>query len=886
MEFAVVGAAVALPGVADVDLMRADLLAGTTHFDSITRSQALATGLAAAEIDEQSYVPTAAVLADADRFDREYFAMTAAEAAWTDPQQRLLLTLSHDAVESSGIATDTARFGVYATVSSSTYLWGRVPEAERTSPARVDYRSLLGNDRDFAASRIAYKLGCTGPAVTIQSACSSSLVALHQACLGLAYGDADVAVVAAASLKFPQEQGYIYEEGGILSPTGRSRPFDAGANGTIRGSGGGAVLLRRLDDALDHGDNILAVVAGTAVNNDGARRMSFSAPAVGGQQDVLAQAVRRAGISADQVGYIEAHGTGTPIGDPIEFRALSRVYAGSAGDRPRYLGAAKANYGHLDVAAGLVGLLKTILVLQERTVFPHPSFTEPNPAVPLEKSGFDIATEPVAVPDLEYAAVSSFGMGGTNGHVVLRRAPHRVVSVKSDVALEITISNRHAEGLSDYRRRLARYLRTRPEIGVHDLATTLDRRTRHEHTWTATVASTAEFADALERDDALEQPSGPVARPEGQTIWLPPSPLGGEVCALPLLVGDRAEAPARREVREIDVHALFLDLVAAELGIEAEPDTDFFAAGGESMALVALVGKLTDIAGFHADFDALDGVVRVGEMAAVLAGQANRSPSAERDLMLFGQGRPEIYLYPPSGGTTFCYAALQRDLPGTTLAAFRAVRSATTVEQIAESCVRTLRHHQALGPDLVIGGYSFGGNVAFEIARRLEQLEHIPPRRIVLFDSFAPHAFGAAGAASGDLADEVERMLSAAEADLPGYRSDTDLDAAGESVRSAFGEIWAANNRALVNYRPEHRISVPITLIRANTRLSAERSRALGIEVDRAAEWERWTSGRVEILDVPGDHYTMFTDPAHRSVAAAELASVLRVVRTGSRTTA
>ncbi|MEV0355065.1 beta-ketoacyl synthase N-terminal-like domain-containing protein [Nocardia sp. NPDC050697] len=860
--FAIVGAALALPGVADLDRFRADLLAGATHFGPVPRVRA--------DADE---VPVASVLPEAELFDREFFGLTASEARWTDPQQRLLLRLAHEAMESTGIARSGARIGVYATASASTWLHGRVPAPE-PGPARVDYRALLGNDRDFLASRIAYRLGCTGPALTVQSACSSSLVALHQACLGLAFGDADTAIVGAASLAFPQGQGYLHEAGGILSATGRSRPFDAAADGTVRGSGGGVVVVRRLADARADGDAVLAVIAGSAINNDGARRMAYSAPAVGGQQDVLAAALDRAGITPGALGYLETHGTGTPLGDPIEFRALSRAYADPAGRRC-YLGAAKAGYGHLDVAAGMVGLLKAMLVLRERTIFPQPAFTAPNPAIPLADSRFAFATEPVPVPDLEYAAVSSFGMGGTNGHVVLRRAEARAPGPAEGGPVPVVVSARSADGLREYRQRLAEYLRANPEPAVRDIAVTLDRRVRHEHVWTGSAGSATELAELL----ALEPVGSTAARFEvesdvGQRIWLPPSPLIPERHSLPLLA---APAPARED----DAHALFVRLAVAELGGGADEDTDFFAAGGESMMLVALAGTLTDSIGFRVDFDALDGVSRIGDLAAILAGQARAQGRAtgrhrddapgDPDLLVLGAGEPQIYLYPPAGGTNFGYAALQRAAPRLTLAAFRAVRGAHTVEEIAAACVRTLRARGAVTPELVLGGYSFGGNVAFEMARQLEG-DGMPPARLVLIDSFPPQAFGAEPVQPEALSREVGAIARTAAAELPG------ADPAG--LLAAFESLWLANTSALRAYRPAAPVSVPITVLRAEIPLPAWRARAVGIDPAAGTDWSRWTRAAVQTVDTPGDHYTVFTEPPCRAAAAELLERALHTRRT------
>ena len=323
MEFAIIGVAIRLPGVGDIDEFHTSLLAGRSGLREVSPEDSLRNGVTEAEIANPRYVPVASPVECAELFDREFFGMTAGEAASIDPQHRLLLTLAHEALESSGLDRAAQRIGIYTSTTLSAHYLQR---SETDGSLAISYKSMLGNDKDFCSARIAYKLGLTGPAIAVQSACSSSLVAVHQACGALAFGDADAAIVGGVSVSIPQLRGYLYQEGGVLSPTGQCRPFDSASNGTLKGNGGGAVVLRRLDDAIADGDPILGVISGSAVNNDGRDRMGFTAPSVRGQQQVIGAALERAGIDATDVRYIETHGTGTQLGDPIEFRALASVY--------------------------------------------------------------------------------------------------------------------------------------------------------------------------------------------------------------------------------------------------------------------------------------------------------------------------------------------------------------------------------------------------------------------------------------------------------------------------------------------------------------------------------------------------------------------------------
>ncbi|MGC0366680.1 phthiocerol/phenolphthiocerol synthesis type-I polyketide synthase E [Rhodococcus sp. 27YEA15] len=875
-EFAIVGVALALPGVGDLDQFRADLRSGAIHFETLTPEQSARSGLSAAEIGRSDYVPVASPLPDAEYFDREFFRMTPAQARTADPQQRLLISLTHDAIESSGIDVTTKRFGSYLSSSVSTYPSGS--QLPRADAARLDYQALFGQDRDFLSSTVAYKFGFTGPALTIQSACSSSLVSLHQACAGLMYGDVDVAVVGAASLAFPQVQGYLYTDGGVFSPTGESRPFDSRSNGTVRGSGGCVVLVRKLADAVADGDNVLGVVVASAINNDGPNRMGYSAPSVQGQVDVLGQALSRAGISPDVVGYVEAHGTGTALGDPIEFRALSTAYADRGSRSSRcYLGSAKANYGHLDVAAGMVGLVKAMLVLDSGEVFPQPGYIEPNPSLELDSSSFQITESLVTPPGLEYAAVSSFGMGGTNSHVILRRPARRDrdTPVHVEEPVTVTLTARSTQTLARYRHRLASYLGDHGDLGLHDVVTTLRTRTRHAHVWNTRVSSVEELVASLGNDESnLYTAESEI---EGSRIWLPPVPLDRVPCSSPVAAPrPPATEPSRPGVAH-SVGDVFLQLVRDELGPDIEGSTDFFDAGGESITLVSLVGKLTDMTGSAVDFDRLDGASTVGEMAAALSGQFGTGDSTPSPAITFGSGRPRIHLCPPAGGTNFCYAALSRVLPRMPMSAFRASKSAT-VEEIAAECIETMRASGELDGRPVLGGYSFGGTVAFEIARQLEESAGAAPRAVIMIDSFAPHSFVGEREDVDRMADGVEKLWTTATAGGDGVGGVGGLDgveAAGSGVLRSFRSLWMSNTEALAGYSPSGRIRAPIKLIRAQRPFDESWADALGMDMVKAAQWQDYTDSTVEVVEAPGDHYSLFTDPKSLDVVAAEFSRFL-----------
>jgi acyl transferase domain-containing protein len=370
------------------------------------------------------------VLAGYDQFDGQLFGYSPHDSVLMDPQQRILLECAWSALEHAGyppIAEDGNRIGVHVGTGMNVYLLDLLWPDTRAVQRAGGLQTLISSEKDYAATRIAYKLNLQGPAFTVQTACSTSLVAVHLAVQSLLTYDADMALAGGASVAPPTRRGYLSQQGGIFSPDGRCRVFDKDANGTVGADGAGIVVLKRLEDALRDGDTVHAVILGSATNNDGARKAGFTAPGPEGQAAAINSALSVAGVDPDTIGYVETHGTGTALGDPIEVSALREVFGSDRGDRPGCsLGALKSVMGHLDTAAGVAGLIKTVLALQHRTIPPVARFSEPNPALELEKTVFSVPTAATDWPEIDgtrRAGVSSFGIGGTNAHVVLEEAP-------------------------------------------------------------------------------------------------------------------------------------------------------------------------------------------------------------------------------------------------------------------------------------------------------------------------------------------------------------------------------------------------------------------------------------------------------------------------------
>jgi acyl transferase domain-containing protein/acyl carrier protein len=427
-EVAIVGMAGRFPGAADVDELWRNLRGGVESVAALSNEELLAAGTDPALLVNPRYVKARGLLAGAELFDAPFFGLSPREAAITDPQQRVLLETAWEALEQAGVDPDTfpGRIGVYAGAIFSTYLITSL--LPRAASPDESWQMVLANDKDTLATRISYKLNLRGPSLSVQTACSTALVAVHMARQSLLDYECDLALAGGVSVRSPQASGYLYQEEGILSPDGHCRPFDARARGTVFSSGAGLVVLKRLSDARADGDTVRAVLKASAINNDGAQKIGYTAPSLDGQAEVIARALALAGVDPETVGYVEAHGTATPIGDPIEVAGLTRAFRAAGAKRRGFcaLGSVKSNFGHLDAAAGIAGLIKTVLALEHKEIPPSLHFERPNPQIDFAGSPFFVNGQlrPWAAEDgPRRAGVSSFGIGGTNAHVIVEEAP-------------------------------------------------------------------------------------------------------------------------------------------------------------------------------------------------------------------------------------------------------------------------------------------------------------------------------------------------------------------------------------------------------------------------------------------------------------------------------
>ncbi len=476
-EVAIIGMVCRFPGAQNVDEFWRNLRDGVESISFFTDEELLASGVPAGRIKHPDYVKARGILDGIEMFDPSFFGMMPREAQIIDPQQRLFLECAHEALESAGYNPDTypGAIGVYAGTGLSEYFlynYSR-PQLQKMLGG---FQGVLGNDKDYLTTRVSYKLNLNGPSINVNTACSTSLVAVALACQSLLNAECDIALAGGVSIFYPQKVGHFHQEGGVNSPDGHCRPFDAKAEGTVGGNGVGIVVLKRLADAIADGDHIHAVVKGAALNNDGAAKVGYTAPSVNGQAKVIGEAMAMANVEPESISYVETHGTATPLGDPIEIAALTKVFrAGTPRKQFCALGSVKSNIGHLDAAAGVAGLIKTALALEHQLIPASLHYQAPNPKIDFENSPFFVNAAPrawVRNGQPRRAGVSSFGIGGTNAHLVLEEAPPRPATGSGRGSELLVLSAKTASALEQATQNLAQYLKQHPEANLADVAYT------------------------------------------------------------------------------------------------------------------------------------------------------------------------------------------------------------------------------------------------------------------------------------------------------------------------------------------------------------------------------------------------------------------------------
>ncbi|HVC19696.1 MAG TPA: SDR family NAD(P)-dependent oxidoreductase [Vicinamibacterales bacterium] len=508
-DIAIIGMSLRFPGAETVEEFWQNLRHGVESVTFFTDEELLAAGTSPAMLADPNFVRAQPALKNVEAFDAAFFGFKPREAEAMDPQLRVFLECAWEALERAGYDPNTCgrSVSVYAGNNISNYfIFNVLPMLDVLSSQGSLFGIVSYNDKDALATVVSYKLNLTGPSMSVQTFCSTSLVAVHLACQGLLAGESDMALAGGVSISGQQVAGYLYEEGGIKSPDGHNRSFDAKGKGTVFGNGAGIVVLKRLEDALADGDTIHAVIRGSAVNNDGAQKAGYTAPSVDGQAGAIARALQVSGVNPETIGYVETHGTATSIGDPIEVQGMTKAFrVWTARKQFCPIGSVKSNFGHLDRAAGVAGLMKAVLALEHGQIPPSLHFEEPNPRIDFDNSPFYVNTTLCDFPRLDTprrAGVSSLGIGGTNAHVIVEEAPERRPSGASRGSQLTVISARSDAALARAGAQMGRFLQQHGEVPLADVAFTLSRgRRAFAHRLAVVGADADEIVTALESKD-------------------------------------------------------------------------------------------------------------------------------------------------------------------------------------------------------------------------------------------------------------------------------------------------------------------------------------------------------------------------------------------------
>lgn len=903
-KIAVIGISGIYPDADTPEKMFENLLAGKNSVRFLTRRELKKSGIEDSVLAEENYKNYGTTINNYKNFDYKFFDMTPFEAKLTDPQQRIFLQCAFQALQDAGYDPFDVqeKMGVFGSESSALYLQKNIIFSKYYNPERYDYPIVLGNDPDSLSTRVSYKFNLQGPSLTVQSGCSSSLVALNYAIQSIISGECYSSLVGGVSLRLPQPAGYFYSEGSTFSKTGIISPFSKEADGMVVSSGCSMVVVKKLDDAIKDHNYIYGVIEGIGVNNDGNQKVGYTAPSVKGQVGAINIALKKAGISSSDIDYIEMHGTGTSIGDPIEFRSIVRGYGKSVGKKV-YLGSIKANIGHLDAAAGLTGMVKDLLILKNRIIPKQINFTSSNENINLTENGFDICTcNEKLNSGKHYVAFTSLGIGGTNVHGILSSYQNeQTANIKSEFL--IPVSGQNQKYLNQELLLLASYLKRNTGISITDIGYTMFRRlSRQPFRTYFVVENINELLESvtkyiMEENDKNRKinelgeewikngrKSVLVSQiPEGNIIPLPSIRFLGEEL---WVESESKKQPLTLNVSEVsnrgtDTLSKILNIWAENIGRYVEPDEVFSEIGGESLTAVMIIGQINTELSLHLNPSLLqtyDTPNKMNDYISEIVEEKNK----EDNVVLLNKGTKNIsmFLIHPAGGSIFCYEKLLRGID-TSISIYgisypENISPQNSIDKLAKIYANQIKKVISDKQNkIILGGYSFGGNESLSVMKELNDMGY-KVSKIVMIDSIVPEAYSEAklakqdyinkfpeiwqfimgAASSGDLQlkekfDNINQAIrySRKQHQIPDTISD-------EMVERLFS-IWTANHKVLSEQVLPTDLDVEITLFYATEKLSYDLYSFTYMKPYEADEWRKY-SKRLKVIYVDGNHYSMF----------------------------
>lgn len=839
--------------------------------------------------EDPRYVNRRGILADIEMFDADFFGMSPKEAEITDPQHRIFLECAWEALEMAGHSPDRypGSIGVYGGTSRSSYFLHHLFSNEALMQALGDYQIRIGNESDFLTTRVSYKLNLKGPSLSIQTACSTSLVAICVACNHLLTHQCDLALAGGVSICIPQQTGYTYHQDMIFSPDGQCRPFDASAKGTVPSNGAGVVALKRLKDAERDGDLIYAVVRGCGMNNDGNEKMGYTAPSVQGQKKAIESAIAMAKIDPATINYIETHGTGTILGDPIEIEALTQAFGEQMEKQHCAIGSVKGNIGHTMEAAGVAGFIKAVLALHYKRWPASLHFANPNPNIDFQNSPFYVQStceEWTTTETTRRAGVSSFGFGGTNAHVILEEARKNAVSSTSVDDQLLVLSAKTPTALKQMALNLAHHLQQNPTLSLADVAYTLQTGRKEFKVKQAFICSNLQqaidslltFREQASSNEFLRS-LGEHWMQGGQCDWAALHPENRRRVPLPTYPFEKKrlwiDPPSVQEKevpqsikKELSMEETLIAIWKEILGTNSiRIDEDFYEIGGDSLSAIRVVSLIQEKMGIRLTTQTLLEHRTIAKLSPVLA---KKIPSTSHlTLLKEGNGHP-LFLVHPIEGNLFAYRLLvdRLSIPYPIYGIQATDNTASSIEEIAICYIKEIQKIQSQGPYRLFG-MSFGGLIAYEIARRLQEsgqvIEFLSMADIVKPDPiYLPltnekmllvHLLelleGKPVLSEEITADRIVQSLK--------------LSSFPENERNHLQKRIINHLKLLAHYHPKPYIG-NILYFQAKERFFRQKDLCLG------STWKSLISGTIDIKEVPGNHLTMMTAP-HVDLIANQL---------------
>lgn len=909
-KIAIIGMAGRFPGAETPTEMYYNLLKGINSIKKLPNQFCF---------NKNNYVDYAATIKDVDLFDADFFKFSVRDAELTDPQQRLFLECAYMALENAGCRTqdESNIIGIFGSSSISTYLLNNIITSKIFSKSGLDYSIQIGNDKDFLCTRVAYKLGLTGPAVTIQTACSSSLVAVHMACQSIILGECNIALAGGVSISIPQNIGYEYKEGSTFSVNGECRPFDKNASGMVNGNGCGIVVLKKLSQAIEEKDYIYAVIDSSAINNDGNRKVGFTAPSVRGQKNVIERALSKANITCDDICFVEAHGTGTRLGDPIEIRALSQAFRTN---KKQYcaIGSVKANIGHLDAAAGVTGLIKAALSLKNGIIPLNINYTESNEQIDFANTPFYVNTKNVYLKERDkYACVSSFGMGGTNAHIILEKYCGNTESNYKNHYFLIPISAKTLSDLNEYKYKILEYIekaKTNVSFGnfayslccgrnfynyrecyiAHDFnelkweienneTTTAEcyqntsMLLEQAHKWEEgnSINFASQFKSIINNINKIPIPSYPFHK---QRYWIDTQKQDIQRMDNEKVTGYNGEDNIRTRIIKIWKEVLMDQSI--------DLNDDFFDKGGESLLAIDLVDELSSAFNLKLPVDFLIEYSTPAAIAEYIESEQKKNKKRFSNIYKLAEGNngKNIFMIHAAGGSIYGYKQLVKYLKTKYTVYAIAYDNTYQFKENSIECVaqRYIEEIKSIQPDgeYYLGGYSFGGNVALEMALQLENNGDVV-KDIIMIDSLVPETY------AKETPDDREYTKAFPIAmdmnfgkdlfDENTYKNlyiDMDINAIIKTMQEnkrlpqkitvnemkVFYNSWILNHKALTTHRPIKQTNAQIFIIHATERLPLYLTETLNMKEISPDVWGKYSSKTLIRYNVKGNHFSIMNN--------------------------